>query len=139
MAGRSLFERLRAAADPTSRPFEESAGDLLRSIQANVKNLLGTWTGHAPAQMDMGLPSPSEIAYRYPDSIPEVRRAIEHCLGKYEPRLKDVRVYHVEGEGEGENLQLRFQVEAVAVNGDQEERFSFETLVDHSGEIEILG
>ncbi|MHC5040360.1 MAG: type VI secretion system baseplate subunit TssE [Planctomycetota bacterium] len=137
MAGRSLFERLRAAADPTSRPFEESAGELLRSIQANVRNLLGTWMGHAPAQMDMGLPSPSEIAFRYPDSIPEVRRAIENCLEKYEPRLKDVHVYHVEGGGD--SLQLRFQVEALAVHESHEEPFSFETLVDHSGEIEVLG
>ncbi|MHC4597845.1 MAG: type VI secretion system baseplate subunit TssE [Planctomycetota bacterium] len=134
MAGRSLFHRLRAAADPASRPFAEGPEDLRNSIRANLQNLFNTWMGHAPAQMDLGLPSPSEIAYRYPDSIPEVRRAIENNIAKYEPRLENVRVFHVESEGE--SLQIGYQIEAVTKDG---ETFSFETLVDHSGEVNLVG
>ena len=134
MAGRSLFERLRSAADSTSRPFQESAGDLQNSIRSNLQNLFNSWIGHAPAQMDLGLPSPSEIAYRYPDSIPEVRRAIENNIEKYEPRLENVRVFHLESEGE--SLQVSYQIEAMTLDG---ESFSFETTVDHSGEVKLVG
>jgi len=137
MAAESLFERLRKAVSGSSHPAEESHQARVRSIGLNLTNLFNSWAGHAPAQMDLGMPAPSEIAHNYPGSITDVQRAIRTCIEKYEPRLTNVRVMHVEGEGD--SLQIRFQIDAQLAGQGQAEKFSFDTLVDHAGQVMIEG
>ena len=137
MAAESLFERLRMAVSGSSRPGEDSFQARVVSIGQNLNNLFNSWAGNAPAQMDLGMPAPSEIAHNYPASIADVQRAIRACIEKYEPRLTGVRVLHVEGEDD--RLQIRFQIEAQLAGPGQVGKISFDTLVDHSGLVMIEG
>jgi type VI secretion system protein len=137
MAGESLFERLRKARTDSVRISADDPQEKLRSAIRNLQNLFNAWAGHAPAQMDLGLPPPSEIAHGYPQSIPLVIKAIRTCIEKYEPRLTDVRVMHVESEEAV--LQLRFKVDAKLVTGTHTEHVSFDTLVKPQGHVSLSG
>jgi len=135
MAGESLFERLRKSRGDSVRITADDAQACLRSALSNLQNLFNSWSGHAPAQMDLGLPPPSEIAHGYPRSVPLVMKAIRTCIEKYEPRLSDVRVMHVESEEVA--LQIRFKVEATLATGEHREPVSFDTLVRPDGEVTL--
>ena len=132
----TLWERLAAATDTLGRS-RSTTGDaaLLRtSILTNLRRILGTRTGHAPAQPDLGTPAPSELIRDYPACIPRLQRAIGVCVQKYEPRLTAVRVQHVPGD-EGD-LTIRFQISAVLADGTRTP-ITFSTRVDDHGHLDL--
>ncbi len=137
MAGESLFERLRSARNATSKHVADEGQSRIRSVMLNLQNLLNSWAGHAPAQMELGIPAPSEIAHNYPSSIGEVLRAIKTCIEKYEPRLADVRVIYIESDEDRLDLQLRFKIEARLLLEKGSEKVSFDTLVNHAGDVRL--
>jgi type VI secretion system protein len=137
MASESLFERLRKARSDSVRVTADDPQTRLRSAIRNLQDLFNSWAGNAPAQLDLGLPPPSEIAHGYPQSIPVVIKAIRTCIEKYEPRLTDVRVVHVESAEDA--TQMRFKVDARLVAGDKRDVVSFDTLVKPDGEVTLSG
>ena len=94
---RTLLERLRKPAQGP-QTMHEDAGALMRSILRNMNRILNSRAGQFPAQPDYGIPSPSEIAHAYPDSVKVVQRRMRECIEKYEPRLKDVQVTQIESD-----------------------------------------
>ena len=132
----TLWERLAAAGDSLA-PSRSTTGDAARlrnSILANLRRVLGTRTGHAPAQLDLGTPAPSELIRDFPACIPRLQRAIGVCVQKYEPRLAAVRVQHVPGD-EGD-LTIRFQISAVLADGARTP-VTFSTRVDDHGHLDL--
>ncbi|MBA3708237.1 MAG: type VI secretion system baseplate subunit TssE [Planctomycetes bacterium] len=128
----SLFERL---ARPAHAPSAiRDRGALLRSILANLQNLLNTRVGSAAAQMDLGTPAANEIALDFPASLSRLQESIRACIQRYEPRLRAVEVAFVDTARDA--LLLHFQVTARLV-GDEHDGLLFRTTVDPSGRLTI--
>jgi type VI secretion system protein len=132
---RSILERLNRPRSTATRTATESATDLRRSVLRNLSNLLNTRTGSAPAQLDMGMPAPSEITHSTPNAVNLMLRNLRSCIEKYEPRLRDVEITHVESPDEV--LSLRFQVTARIVSQSDGVTVSFDTVVNPGGHVRV--
>lgn len=134
--GPMLSERLLAGGKALRLvPGDHSA--LLASVLGNLRDVLGSRQGSAPAHPELGLPPPNELCQNYPASIAEVQRAIAGTIARYEPRLRDVQVTYVQVEGE--ELIVHFQVSATLTSGGRRQTIAFETSVDHSGRVKVQG
>ena len=131
---RSLLERLRNPGEHSPTAVEDT-GELIRSIIRNLHRILNCRQGHAPAQMDYGIPDATAIVSSGPDAAGEMSRVLRECIAKYEPRLKDVKVTAVEDDDDP--LSLRFQISAQLATTRERIPLSLDTLVDASGQIEI--
>jgi type VI secretion system protein len=106
----TVLERLRRG-DAAGAPSSVQDLDLLmRSIEANLTRLLNAREGSAPAQPDYGMPPPSEIVHAFPRAVTRVQRHVKNLLERFEPRLTEVEVNHLENEQD--KLSLRFQIQA---------------------------
>ncbi|GDY14346.1 hypothetical protein LBMAG53_32240 [Planctomycetota bacterium] len=111
----ALLERLSAGdRGPT---LAEDRAAVLRSVLRNLSRVLNSRQGSAPAQMELGLPSPHELLQGFPANLPRTLKDIRACLQRYEPRLAGVVVKHVPSEGG--DLAIRFQITAVLAGGDR--------------------
>ena len=89
----------------------------------------------APAQMDIGVPDLAEVTHSAPQSISAMGRAIKECIEKYEPRLTDIQVTHVET---GDDiLTLRYQITARIATGNDRQMVWFDTMMDSVGRISL--
>jgi type VI secretion system protein len=127
----ALLARLAHPAAASARP--DRAG-LLRSIVANLQDVLNTRVGSAAAQMDLGTPPPNEIAAQFPASIPRLQLAIRACIERYEPRLRSVDVSFVETVRD--TLVLHFQITA-RLAGEGCDALMFRTTVDAAGRVAL--
>jgi type VI secretion system protein len=134
---RTLLERLAKPKTAAVRTLGQSSTELLRSVVRNLQNILNTRVGHAPAQMDLGMPAPSDIVHATPDAVGLVLRNLRECIEKYEPRLSSVEISHVESETDV--LTLRFQVTARIQDAKDGGSLSFETVVDPRGQFRLFG
>ncbi len=132
---RTLLERLAQAKTKPARTMVEDPNALLKSVLRNLGRILNSRQGTAPAQMDFGIPAPSEITQAFPDSVDKMQRVIRECIEKYEPRLSNVNVIYVESEHD--ILTLRFQVNAKVKTSNQHYPVFFDTLVDSTGHIRL--
>lgn len=133
---RTLLERL-ARGGKQARTLSEDTNALVKSILRNLQKILNARQGHAPAQLDFGIPAPSEITTNFPESIPMMQKIIRDSIEKYEPRLTSVNVVHVESEDDV--LSLRFQITGKLSLGNAHSPVLFDTLVDGSGHIKLQG
>jgi type VI secretion system protein len=131
---RSILERLNRPRNTASRTATDNATELRRSVLRNLAQLLNTRTGSAPAQMDLGMPAPSEITHSTPNAVNLMLRNLRACIEKYEPRLRDVEITHVESPEEV--LSLRFQVTARIATRDGV-TVSFDIVVNPGGHVKV--
>lgn len=134
-AERTLLERLSKPTKLGARTLSENTGELVRSILRNLVKLLNSRMGHAPAQMDYGIPEPSEVAHAFPDALGTMQRSIRTSIEKYEPRLTGVNVMHVESEED--QFTLRFQITGQLATSKERVPVCFDTLVDSTGRIKL--
>jgi len=132
---RSILERLAKPATKGQRTLNENTHEITRSVLRNLQHILNTRLGDAPAQPDLGMPSPSEITQASPDAINLVMRNLRACIEKYEPRLSSIDIAHVEAGDE--ILTLRFQVTARLVVSRDGTTISFDTVVNPGGHIRL--
>lgn len=132
---RTLLERLAQAKTRPARTMAEDPNALLKSVLRNLGRILNSRQGLAPAQMDFGIPAPSEITQAFPESVDKMQRVIRECIEKYEPRLNSVNVIHVESEDDV--LTVRFQVTAKVKTSTQQHSVFFDTLVDSTGHVRL--
>lgn len=132
---RSILERLSKPATKGQRTLNENTHEITRSVLRNLQHILNTRLGDAPAQPDLGMPSPSEITQASPDAINLVMRNLRACIEKYEPRLSSIDIAHVEAGDE--ILTLRFQVTARLVVSKDGHTISFDTVVNPGGHIRL--
>lgn len=131
----SFMERLANPRLRGQRTLMENTKDITRSVLRNLQHILNSHLGDAPAQPDLGMPSPTEITQASPDAINLVMRNLRSCIEKYEPRLSSIDISHVEGDDE--ILTLRFQVTARLVVAKDGTTISFDTVVNPSGHIRL--
>ena len=132
---RSILERLAKPSTKGQRTLNENTHEITRSVLRNLQHILNTRLGDAPAQPDLGMPSPSEITQASPDAINLVMRNLRACIEKYEPRLSSIDIAHVEAGDE--ILTLRFQVTARLVVSKDGHTISFDTVVNPGGHIRL--
>ncbi|HVR85201.1 MAG TPA: type VI secretion system baseplate subunit TssE [Planctomycetota bacterium] len=132
---RSILERLAKPRTKGQRTLTENTTEITRSVLLNLQHILNSRLGDAPAQPDLGMPSPSEITQASPDAINLVMRNLRSCIEKYEPRLTAVEIAHVEAGDE--ILTLRFQVTARLTISRDGATISFDTVVDPGGRIRL--
>lgn len=132
----TLFERLRHPEQAANRTLEEDTGAQLRSIMRNLTRILNTRTGQAPAQLDYGIASPSEVAQGYPESLATMQKTIRQCIERYEPRLRDVQVMQIESDDH--KLAVRFQISARLATSKHGTQVSFDTLMDPAGHVDLM-
>lgn len=129
----TLLERL--ATDPRAPVKGDDRTRLRQSILRNLRDVLNTRVGNAPAQPDLGTPPPSELVQDYPACIPRLQKSLADCIAKYEPRLTNIRVNHIHEEG---SLSLQFQITAMLADGSRTP-VSFSTQVEHTGVVKLGG
>jgi len=132
---KTLFERLRKPDADSARSLQEDHNALLASIVRNLDRILNARSGQAPAQLDFGIPPPSEVAQGYPESIGQIQKAVRLCIEKYEPRLRDVQIMQIESDDH--RLAVRFQVSARLATSSDQRQIRFDTMIDPSGHIEM--
>lgn len=132
---RSILERLAKPATKGQRTLTANHNEVTRSVLRNLQHILNSRLGDAPAQPDLGMPSPSEITQAAPDAINLVMRNLRACIEKYEPRLSSIDIAHVEAGDE--ILTLRFQVTARLVVSKDGATISFDTVVNPGGHIRL--
>jgi type VI secretion system protein len=132
---RSILERLAKPATKGRRTLAENTHEITKSVLRNLQHILNSRLGDAPAQPDLGMPSPSEITQASPDAINLVMRNLRSCIEKYEPRLSSIDIAHVEAGDE--ILTLRFQVTARLTVSRDGTTISFDTVVDPGGRVRL--
>jgi type VI secretion system protein len=135
--GNTLLERLARAelGERAPRTSGNDQSELRNSILCNLRDVLATRRGSAPAQLDLGTPSPNELRQKFPSSVSELQRSIADCIRRYEPRLRDIEVSYVQVEGEA--LNVHFQIHAQLLMEGKKRPISFETTVDHRGKWQL--
>lgn len=131
----TILERLRrgAAAGPSSSV--EDVDLLMRSIEANLARLLNAREGSAAAQPDYGMPPPSEIVHAFPRAVTRVQQHVKRLLERFEPRLCDLEVTHLENEQD--KLSLRFQIQARLATSPSAMWVSYALRFDPSGRVTL--
>lgn len=131
----TVLERLRRGDDAVPKTSVEDTDLLVRSIEGNLMRLLNAREGSAPAQLDYGMPAPSEIVHAFPRAIARVQRHVKNLLERYEPRLGEVQVIHVENPND--KLSLRFQIQARLITSPSSMWVSYDLKFDPSGRITL--
>ncbi len=133
---RSLLERI-SSNTPDTCSIEFNEAKVVESILKNVTQILNTRQGSVPTSPDYGLPDFNDLAKRFPNAIGEIKISIRNALEKYEPRLTNLHVDHVDSENKV--LDLRYDVKAqIVLNGDRPDIW-FETILDSAGKVSIKG
>ena len=138
-----LLDRLVDAdpAETSDRPLSAAATmDRLRtSICRDLEELLNTrrrWQSWDPAlaQLDrslvgFGLPDFASVAFNEPRRREELRRLIESCIRRFEPRIVDLKVTLTETADKASGT-LRMRIDALLRAEPAPEPIAFDTVVD---------
>lgn len=134
-AEKSLLERIDAAEERAGGAPDPYA--VSRSVLAHVQKMLNVRHGNVEALPDYGLPDINDLAHRYGNPVPELKKAIKACLERYEPRLARVRVRFAPDPDAP--LEMRFEVAGqVSVDGESTP-VVFETTMNGGGHVRVRG
>jgi type VI secretion system protein len=131
----TILERLRRGDAVVPKTSVEDTDQLIRSIEQNVARVLNAREGSAPAQPDYGMPAPSEIVHAFPRAVGRVQRHVKQLLERFEPRLSDVEVVHLENEAD--KLSLRFRIQARLATSPSSMWVSYDLKFDPSGRVTL--
>lgn len=107
------------------------------SILQHIQKLLNVRQGSVDMLFDYGLPDFNDLSNRFPYAINEIKKEITACIKKYEPRLTQIRVNHVQDEDDP--LFLRYDITAKLVINHNKTNIWFETVLDTAGKVSIKG
>ena len=88
----SFFERLDADAPVRFISKGPEPVEVLDSIKRNVTHLLNTRMGESLSAPELGLVDFNDATLGTHDLALQIRRAIKHCLERYEPRITNVDI-----------------------------------------------
>lgn len=134
--GVGFFERLEANAKPMSLAQGPETWDVLESVKRNVSNILNTRIGGAQSAPHLGLVDFNDATLETMDLSLRIKLAIQHCLERYEPRLKQVLV---RADSDHFNpLTLRFHIVA-SLNCDAlHQKVQFSLLLDQNRKYRVF-
>ncbi|MGQ9609571.1 MAG: type VI secretion system baseplate subunit TssE [bacterium] len=134
---RTLLERLNNPQLDRYQNSSQNLEALAESVLNHLKKMLNTRVGNSLTQpQDYGMIDLNEIRMNMPDSITNVQNNIKNMIEKYEPRLKNVKIEHINS---GDDLMiLKFKVIA-DIAAERRTSIAFETIVEPSGQIQLSG
>ena len=91
---------------------------------------------HAPAQLDYGMPDPNTILHAQDGGAELMRKSLKHCVETYEPRLRDVRVLHIDSAEIGHQIQFTLQA---TLRSDPPEPITLDASIAANGRIRVSG
>ncbi len=129
----SLFERLSGESDQRANWRREDAA--MASVAAHLAKMLSTRAGSVQTLADYGLPDLNDMRLSLHDALSQARRAIEHFIEAYEPRLSDVRV--ISRPRDHDQLKLAFSIEGQLEVDGIKRSVSFAARLDGSGQVSV--
>jgi type VI secretion system protein len=129
----SLFERLNG--DAQKRVGSRHERCVVASVAAHLAKMLSTRLGSVQTLSDYGLPDLNDMRLSLHDSLSQARRAIEHFIEAYEPRLRDVRVISLPRDDD--QLRLTFRIEALLEVEGLKQQVAFAAKLDGSGQVKV--
>lgn len=129
----SLFERLSGESDQRANWRREDAA--VASVAAHLAKMLSTRAGSVQTLADYGLPDLNDMRLSLHDALSQARRAIEHFIEAYEPRLSDVRV--ISRPRGHDQLKLAFSIEGQLEVDGIRRSVSFAARLDGSGQVSV--
>ena len=132
---RSMLERFRSPEPDAARTIHQNTGRLTESVLENLRRLLNSIHGNAPAREDYGIPAIVDLLHDFPDAINGMRKAIKLTIEKHEPRLRKVSVRHLENPDDA--LALNFEISAELVTEDEKATVSISTRIDGLGHVGV--
>jgi len=132
-----LLERLAESDQYSGYSSSINTEHLSRSVLNHLALLLNTRRGSSPLSPDYGLPDFNDMVTRFPDAIVELKREIKKTVELFEPRLTRVRVSHVQDDDNP--LSLRYEISAQLVMPGSKSSIWFETTLDDSGKVKVMG
>lgn len=133
----SLLERVKDPRSDAPRSIQHDTQTIADSILRHLRRLLNSRQGEACTAPEFGIPDLTEISHGFPDSIGDMQKAIQASIEKFEPRLGKVRVKHIPSDLHA--LYLKFEITAQILTANEKAFLQFETLVDHSGRVDVKG
>lgn len=132
---KSLLERISCGDEYTGSKTGIDDSVVVMSIMNHLTKMLNVRHGSVETLSDYGLPDFNGLMTQFPRAIGEIRREIQNCIEKYEPRLRKVKVSYAE---DGLNpLVLRFDITAELSTVGIESPVWFETVLDSAGRVKI--
>lgn len=98
MSGRGLLSRLSSGhrrSDPTT------------SVAEHLRTLLNSRNGLSATVPGYGLVDFNDVVHNFPDGVRVIQHSIRDAILRYEPRLQNVSVRHVES---SDGLTLAFEI-----------------------------
>ena len=129
----SLFERL--GGDTLQRVGLTPEASALASVAAHLAKMLSTRAGSVQTLPDYGLPDLNNMNLSLHESLSQARRAIEHFIERYEPRLSRVRV--VSMPREHNPLRLAFNIEGLLEVEGRQRQVRFSAQLDGGGQVSV--
>ena len=134
---RSLIGRITDSDKESHYSTRLDEAVLVDSVLEHLQKLLNIRQGSVEMLQDYGLPDFNDLSHKFPYAINEIQRMIRDCIRKYEPRLTQVRVTHVQDEDDP--LSLRYDITARLEMDDRKTNIWFETILDAAGKVSIRG
>jgi type VI secretion system protein len=134
---RTLLERLTNPSAARTRTLSEDTREQARSIVRHLRKMLNSRQGHAPAQLEYGLPALESLIRELPGAVPEILREVRACIERFEKRLRVDEVGAIEPVDTKPALALHIRIEGELVNAARRAPVTFDTLVDGSGRIQV--
>ena len=129
----SLFERL--GGDTLQRVGLTPEASALASVAAHLAKMLSTRAGSVQTLPDYGLPDLNDMSLSLHESLSQARRAIEHFIERYEPRLSRVRVVSLPRDHNP--LRLAFSIEGLLEVEGCKRQVMFSAQLDGSGQVSV--
>lgn len=108
--------------------------DLAESVRENLLLLLNTRQGMTTHLPDYGLPDVHRVFQTLPRSLDELAVELEHVLGKFEPRLRNVVVRRKETAQD--TFRVTYTITGEIRQGSTVSKLTFRTEVMRDGAVE---
>ncbi len=109
--------------------------DERESIVEHLQALLNTRKGQSPVAPGYGVIDLVDLVHSFPQALPDLQVSIRETIQEYEPRLKNVRVRHIQDDELV--LTLRFEVTGQLSRPGARGLLRFQTQVNSSGSFEV--
>ncbi|CAM2806468.1 MULTISPECIES: type VI secretion system baseplate subunit TssE [Vibrio] len=126
--GVGFLERLEANTKPVSFIQGPDVNDVVESIKRNVANILNSRVGGSESAPLLGLIDFNDATLESMDLSVRIKLAIQHCLERYEPRLKNILV--IADKDMYSSMTLSFSITASINSAALHEKIRFSLLLD---------
>lgn len=124
----SFFERLEADASTRSVTQRPDPVDVVDSVKRNIAQILNTRMGEALSAPDLGLLDFNDATLGSQDLAMKIRRAIQYCLDRYEPRVEDIDIRVLPDATTP--LKLKFHIVATVHTGAMHDKVQIDLFLD---------